>query len=113
LPNPADPLQTHLLADQREALQNIDIAFEALRSVWTGAEARPITSADTPSVTASHPALDWLDALRQNWTLDSIMFRHALRMALVGAVDVILIRALDIPHGFWLAMTSIIVLQPY
>ena len=56
---------------------------------------------------------DWLDALRQNWTLDSIMMRHALRMAVVGAVDVILIRALHIPHGFWLAMTSIIVLQPY
>jgi uncharacterized membrane protein YccC len=68
---------------------------------------------------ASHPGMggiytpDWLDAFRQNWTLDSIMFRHALRMAVVGAVDVILMREFHISHGFWLAMTSIIVLQPY
>ena len=122
LPNPADPLQAHLLADQRDALQNIEIAFEAVRAVWTGADVRPgaaLISSGAPSIPESHPGMggmytpDWLDALRQNWTFDSIMFRHALRMAIVGAVDVILIRALHIPHGFWLAMTSIIVLQPY
>jgi uncharacterized membrane protein YccC len=122
LPNPADPLQSHLLAGQRDALQNIEIAFEAVRAVWTGADVRPGAASLTSgaqSIPESHTGMggvhtpDWLDALRQNWTLDSIMFRHALRMAIVGAVDVILIRALHIPHGFWLAMTSIIVLQPY
>jgi uncharacterized membrane protein YccC len=41
------------------------------------------------------------------------MMRHALRMAVVAGVDVVLIQVLHIPHGFWLAMTSIIVLQPY
>jgi uncharacterized membrane protein YccC len=142
LPNPADPLQTHLIADQRDALQNIEIAFEAVRALWIGAETRPAdatihsgtpstTSSGAPSMPESHPGIpgspqaslvgwmggiytpDWLDALRQNVSLDSIMFRHALRMAVVGAVDVILIRAFHINHGFWLAMTSIIVLQPY
>jgi uncharacterized membrane protein YccC len=127
LPNPVNP---HLIADQRDALQNIEIAFEAVRAIWTGAEVRPgavsinsgtpsTISSGAPSLPELHPGKDgiqtpdWLDAVRQNWTLDSIMFRHALRMAIVGAVDVILIRALHIPHGFWLAMTSIIVLQPY
>ena len=117
--NPEDPLQTHLLADQRDTLQNLDIAFEAVRAAWTGTDVRPNLSAGAPSVPESHPVMggidrpDWLDALRQNWTLDSIMMRHALRMAVVGAVDVELIHALHISHGFWLAMTSIIVLQPY
>lgn len=41
------------------------------------------------------------------------MMRHSLRMAVVAAVDVVLIRWLRVQHGFWLAMTSIIVLQPY
>ena len=41
------------------------------------------------------------------------MMRHALRMAVVAGVDVVLIQVLHLPHGFWLAMTSIIVLQPY
>lgn len=115
IPNPANPLQGHLLADQRDALQNIDIAFEAVRAVWTGADVRPGTAtpprSESPITQSASP--DWLDALRQNWTLDSIMFRHALRMAVVGAVDVLLLQAFHIPHGFWLAMTSIIVLQPY
>jgi uncharacterized membrane protein YccC len=34
-------------------------------------------------------------------------------MAVVAGVDVVLIEVLHLPHGFWLAMTSIIVLQPY
>ena len=34
-------------------------------------------------------------------------------MAAVGAADVLLMRAVHVNHGFWLAMTSIIVLQPY
>jgi uncharacterized membrane protein YccC len=42
-----------------------------------------------------------------------VMMRHALRMAVVAGVDVVLIQTLHVPHGFWLAMTSIIVLQPY
>jgi uncharacterized membrane protein YccC len=41
------------------------------------------------------------------------MMRHAMRTAVVGAVDVLLIRQFHINHGFWLAMTSIIVLQPH
>jgi uncharacterized membrane protein YccC len=41
------------------------------------------------------------------------MMRHALRMAVVGAVDVLLMNRLQLAHGFWLAMTSIIVLQPH
>ena len=120
-PNPSDALHTHLLADQRDALQNIVIDFEAVRAVWTGTEIRPGLASmnPVPSTPEPHPGIsgmnrpDWLDAIPQNWTLDSIMMRHALRMAVVGAVDVILIRGLLIPHGFWLAMTSIIVLQPY
>jgi uncharacterized membrane protein YccC len=34
-------------------------------------------------------------------------------MLVVGAVDVLLMRTVHVRHGAWLAMTSIIVLQPY
>jgi uncharacterized membrane protein YccC len=108
--NPPPPA---LAFDGRDTLQIIAIAFEALRAVWTGHEDR------LPRVTPTEPALDPfpdispLEILRQNFTLDSIMMRHALRMAVVGAIDVLLMRAFHISHGVWLAMTSIIVLQPY
>jgi uncharacterized membrane protein YccC len=41
-----------------------------------------------------------------------MMMRHALRLMVVGAVDVLLMRTVHVSHGSWLAMTSIIVLQP-
>ncbi len=112
---PPPGIQTYLLNAQREALQNIEIAFDALHAVWTGVEPRPGTrttpSPDTPSPAGISPG--WLDALRENWTFASLMMRYALRIAVVGAIDVVLIRVLHISHGYWLAMTSIIVLQPY
>ena len=130
----SQPLLQHLVADERDALQNLDIAFEAIRAVWTGTDAPAITTAGAPSpgarsmrsmggtytaraaspeppTLAAPPA--WLDAIRENWTLDSTMLRHALRMAVVGAADVLLMHTVHVSHGFWLAMTSIIVLQPY
>lgn len=113
----SDSLSSYLFDAQLEALQNIDIAFEALRALWTGTEARtgPLTQpaevSETPAARERFPS--WLDAIRQNWTLDSVMTRHAMRTAVVGAVDVVLISRFHIAHGFWLAMTSIIVLQPY
>ena len=73
----------HLVADERDALQNVEIAFDAVRAVWTGIEPRLFrTQTPTPEPETSTPP--WLDGLRQNWTLDSTMLRHALRMAAVG-----------------------------
>ncbi len=111
----------HLKAEERDALQNIQIAFESVRAVWSGVEFRrsaerwkAIARLDTDK---KGPMSSWfgapLDAVRANWTWESVMMRHALRMAVVAAVDVVLIEVLHVPHGFWLAMTSIIVLQPY
>jgi len=116
----ADPLASFFLSAQLEALQNIEIAFEALRAVWTGSEARtkppgaPSLAPDAKDERNEAPETPaWIDALHQNWSLHSVMMRHALRMAVVGAIDVVLIQTLHIGHGFWLATTSIIVLQPY
>jgi uncharacterized membrane protein YccC len=63
-----------------------------------------------------------LGELRQGWNLDqlaanftgrSLILRHAVRVALVCGVDVALILLLHINHGYWLLMTSLIVLQPH
>lgn len=110
----ADALQQYLLAGRREAMQNLEIAFDSLRAVWTGADPRPGAAVDTAPAQALDDSIpDWLEALRQNWTTSSLMMRHALRVCVVAALDVSIIRAFHISHGYWLAMTSIIVLQPY
>jgi len=54
-----------------------------------------------------------LDQLRANFTRKSLLLRHASRVALVCGLDVAIILGLNINHGYWLLMTSLIVLQPH
>jgi uncharacterized membrane protein YccC len=111
---PTNSLHQHLLVGEHDALQNIEIAFDALRAVWTGIDPRPGTLGESsPAEAIDRSTPDWIEALRQNWTTSSLMMRHALRVCVVAAIDVLIIRAFNISHGYWLAMTSIIVLQPY
>jgi len=117
-------LLAHLVQDEQDALLNVEVAFEAVRALWSGVEQRltPAASVSTArrSLLANQdviamPGSGWraiLDAARANWTPRSMMMRHALRMLVVGAIDVLLMRTVHVSHGAWLGMTSIIVLQP-
>jgi uncharacterized membrane protein YccC len=113
---PAGSLMSHLAAEERDALQNIEIAFESVRAVWSGVEFRSAAERWTAVAQRGDGGAGksrWIDTVRANWTLRSIMMRHALRVGVVAGVVVVLIRATNVRHGFWMAMTSIIVLQPY
>jgi uncharacterized membrane protein YccC len=117
-------LLAHLVQDERDALLNVEVAFESVRALWSGVEHRvspssggsaALRSVLTSQGDAALPGSLWstmMDAARANWTPQSMMMRHALRIMVVGAVDVLLMRMVHVTHGSWLAMTSIIVLQP-
>ena len=116
---PANSMLALVLSEEREALLELEISFDAVVAIWTGAEVRR-TPWPTGVEVVEKPAWDWvwidsgwLDAIQANWTMDSAMLRHTLRVSIVGMVDVIVMRAIHINHGFWLPMTSIILLQPY
>lgn len=116
---PAGSMLGHVLAEEREALMELEIAFDAVVAIWTGAEVRRTPWPSSIEV-AERPAWDWtwldsgwLDAVQANWTMDSAMLRHTLRVTIVGMADVIVMRLIHVNHGFWLPMTSIILLQPY
>jgi len=53
-----------------------------------------------------------LATLRANLHLQSVAFRHALRLGVCVCFAVIGERALGYPHGFWVPMTTAIVLKP-
>jgi len=115
----AGSMLAHVLSEEREALLELEISFDAVVAIWTGAEVRR-TPWSTGMELVDKPAWDWvwidsgwLDAVQANWTMDSAVMRHTLRMSIVGMVDVVVMRAIHINHGFWLPMTSIILLQPY
>jgi uncharacterized membrane protein YccC len=117
--------RAQLISALNDVALNFQIAYEAVRAIWTGLEPR---TSDAAILLSSSPALAhkstrmpwrmWLDTLLANLTLRSVMFRHALRLSLVVTLDVILMylfgkQFTHYTHGYWLAMTSIIVLQPY
>jgi uncharacterized membrane protein YccC len=54
-----------------------------------------------------------IDQLTADFTAKSLILRHAARVALVCGLGVALILLLHIDHGYWLLMTSLIVLQPH
>jgi uncharacterized membrane protein YccC len=55
----------------------------------------------------------YLELLVANFARKSLTLRHAARVALVCGIDVALILILHIDHGYWLLLTSLIVLQPH
>jgi hypothetical protein len=115
----ADSLLGHVVSEEREALLDIEIAFEAVTAIWTGTDVRralwPNRALEKSGLTWDWTWIDsgWKDAVQSNWTMQSAMLRHALRVTIVGGVDVVVMRLIHINHGFWLPMTSIILLQPY
>jgi uncharacterized membrane protein YccC len=53
-----------------------------------------------------------LDTLRDNLTINSLIFRHALRLGLLTALAVTLYLALDLTHGYWITLTVVVILKP-
>jgi uncharacterized membrane protein YccC len=119
----SNPLIRYLVREERDMLLNVEVAFEAIQTLWSGIEpSANLQNSDQElkrSLLAREPketsGSRWravIDSARANWTTRSIMMRHALRMLIVGAVVVLLMRMVHVSHGGWLAMTAIIVLQP-
>ncbi len=109
-----------LLALQAECAQNLETALEAIIGIWTGID--PPFSRRQVQGLPLHVRAEQrlrltsssaLESLHQNWTLTSSALRHALRTAAVCVSSVLLVRALHLPYGEWMALTAVIVLQPY
>src|SRR5919206_160450 len=65
-----------------------------------------------PPLTRTNPPGHALTAVRAQLSLKSAIFRHALRVAAASAAGTAVMIGLDLPHGLWLPMTALVVLQP-
>ena len=68
------------------------------------------TSLETEEATEPRAVLA---PLRSVLALDSLVLRHALRVAIVTAAAVWLAGALHLARGYWVTVTAVIILQPY
>ena len=53
-----------------------------------------------------------VDTLRNNLTFRSVIFRHALRLALIATAAEFVVSVLQIPRGYWVTLTVIFALKP-
>jgi len=92
------------------ALRTLDIADEALRVLFGVKRRLP----DLLRLPFAHrlPRGTLVTALRAHATPRSAVFRHAIRVALVTAAGTALLVYLRLPHGIWLPLTSLTILQP-
>jgi uncharacterized membrane protein YccC len=121
--NPEDASGRFLLAQMTEAAGQLETAIESATLLRLG-KAPDLGSARPADASMGHFGHVYarlgelrqgfeLDRLAANFTPKSLLLRHAARVALVCALDVALISLLHIDHGYWLLMTSLIVLQPH
>ncbi|HEY9607724.1 FUSC family protein, partial [Allocoleopsis sp.] len=74
-------------------------------------DARRITK---PALTRPRlPALSSiLEPIRDNLTFHSVLFRHALRLAIVATIAEVLASILHISTGYWITLTAVVALKP-
>jgi uncharacterized membrane protein YccC len=124
---PSDPTGRFLLAQVTECASLLETAIESTTRLRLGKRLEQ-SSARGSAASASHygHVYERLEELRQGWnpgrirdqltanfTRKSLTLRHAARVALVCGLDVALILLFHIDHGYWLLLTSLIVLQPH
>lgn len=54
----------------------------------------------------------WWEPLQENFSLESPLFRHALRLGLGSAFGVLIYTFAHIPQGLWIGLTLLLVLKP-
>jgi uncharacterized membrane protein YccC len=85
----------------------------ALRNAsFAGSEGELRMAADDARLPRELRARNPFEILRANVTLSSIAWRHAIRCGACLALAVVGERIAGIPHGYWIPMTTAIVLKP-
>ena len=108
-------------AEQFSHATAVEALLGQLRAAWRTAGV--MTAPSTPGDSAPRrtrvvplrrrpPVRDALITLRANLTLDSTAFRHALRLSVTLAIATAIYRMLELPRGYWLPLTALLVLKP-
>lgn len=110
---PDDPSAACLLRAEviaiAQAVRHLDAALEALDALFSTRRRRP-----RPALPSFRGFGVWnaLKTIRAQLTTTSMIFRHAVRVAVVAALATAAIVYLDLPHGIWLPGTALVILQP-
>ena len=79
---------------------------------WAGSRGELRASAEEARLPKALRSSSALATLRASLTPRSVAFRHAVRTAVCLSAALWISRQLNLPHGYWLPMTAVIVLRP-
>jgi hypothetical protein len=111
-----DPLEA--CAQQLPQAPAVDALLGQLRAAWrtagfmSGDAEQPAAHARLPPIHRRPPVRDALTTLRANLTLRSTACRHALRLAVTVGIATGVYRLVQLPRGYWMPMTALLVLRP-
>ena len=111
------PDRTFLTAVVRDARHQMDALAGQIRAAVHLAGG--VTPAELEATVRIEKTLPWRMRFTSNWprivanlTLQSAVFRHAIRMAVAVAIAESVSRSLETPRAYWLPMTTVLVLKP-
>lgn len=114
--SPVDPHYEHAALILDRAAQFASAATVTLEALNGGTvDERDVTSGP-PRAPASEEIREdpnLLDSLRALLSPGSLIFRFALRVAIVTTVAVALTEIFELKRGYWITITVIVILQPY
>ncbi len=96
----------------------VDALLAQIRAAWrtssmlTSSTARHLTPSRLAPLRAVPPIGDALTTLRANLSLESTACRHALRLGVAVGIATIIYRVMQLPRGYWMPMTALLVLRP-
>ena len=91
------------------ALRHLETADDAAVALFGAAHRMPGL---LPPLEPAPPIRSRLIALQAHLNLSSLIFRHALRVALSAGVATAIMVWFAVPHGIWLPLTALVVPQP-
>jgi hypothetical protein len=96
----------------------VDALLGQIRAAWrtagllTSASDRSAIAVRVTPLRARPPIRDAFTTLRANLTIESTACRHALRLAAAVGIATGIYRVLQLPRGYWMPLTALLVLKP-
>jgi uncharacterized membrane protein YgaE (UPF0421/DUF939 family) len=96
----------------------IDGLLGQIRAAWrtagmmTSSNGRDVTPSGLTPLRALPPMGDAITTLRANLSLASTACRHALRLTVAVGIATAIYRVMQLPRGYWMPMTALLVLRP-
>jgi uncharacterized membrane protein YccC len=107
----------HALSLIRRIHEDVAAIASVIDSMESEAEPAPVVATDGAADAADTGARTvwrvWRDELHDSLALDSVVLRHAARVALVTLAAEAATRELHLERAYWATLTAVLLLQPY